>query len=377
MAVLLGVMRDACLALAAWFASRLQDAERALKLHLFCAALHGRWLSADEDPAVLAMNLCGMALRNPIGLSAGCDKNAEAIVGLLSCGFGLVECGTVTPLAQLGSARPRIFRLLEDQALINRYNPSAGVEAARANLVRARASTQHALHGPIGVNVGAMKDASDPAVDMLTGVRLLGGHASYLTINLSNPTIAGTAAPSPSDAPTLRTLLRVLRGQVDALPPAPHRPGPPPLFVKLPADVDAARRAEVAEAVLAERIDGMIVANASLRRPATLRSAAAAEAGGLSGAPLREGALELLADMYRRTGGKVPLIGVGGVSSGRDAYARIRAGASAVQLYTAFLNEGLPLLPRIKRELAALLEADGFRSVAEAVGADHRAQPAT
>ena len=285
----------------------------------------------------------------------------------------LWQDGTVTPHAQEGNPRPRIVRLTEDDALINRYNPSAGHAAVAHNL---RAAVRRR---PCGVNVGPNAGAADAEADFLAGVRALGPFADYIVVNVSNPTVAQDATHRGGSA--LTVMLRKLREEVKRLPSSgPHagcsahgsaHGSAPALILKVGPDLSAAQIEEVTREALTGRIDGLIVANASLKRPPSLRSPAAkGEVGGLTGAPLRENALALLETFYRALGGKVPLVGLGGIRTGRDAYSRIRAGASAVQLYTAFAYEGVALLPRIKRELAELLEADGFRCVADAVGAD-------
>ena len=360
------LLRRHLVAFAANFA-RWLDPEMALKWHLFCAR-HPLFFAADErDPQVLRTRLWGLPLSNPLGLSAGFDKNAESVDGLHLCGFGFVEVGTVTPLPQTGNQKPRITRLREDNALINRYNPSAGIsEVAKAlqGLARRR---------PFGVNVGPMAGTADAEANYVSGIRELGPLADYVCVNVSNPTVASDAV----EGTAIGQLLRRLRKEVDALPPGPTG-SVPPFVLKVGHDLSPVQREEVAREALAQRIDGLIVSNASLARPASLRSPTArAEAGGLSGAPLRDHALAALGDFYRLTEGKVPLIGSGGVRSGKDAYERIRAGASAVQVYTAFAYDGLGVLPRIKGELALLLEADGFSCVADAVGADHVSRSAS
>ena len=401
--------QDYCSLLAAACARRV-DPETALAIHLFCA--RRGWCCQHDNDSVLRTRLWHMQLNNPIGLAAGFDKDAKAACGLLRGGFGLVEVGSVTPAAQLGNARPRIFRLAEDAALINRYNPSAGQTAVFANLFDQKATPAPSDlpppgndflmgAGPIGVNLGTTAPSSPMQAEgeFIAGIRSLGPLADYLCVNISYPKAADAFQASALGeeelrGEALRLMLRRLRAEVDALRPAsasssassagtastasiasqPSLRPPPPLVLKVSPDLGNAQRAEVAAAALAEGIDGIVVANASLSRPKSLHCtpSTASEAGGLSGAPLREASVELLSDLYKRTSGRVPLIGVGGVSSGRDAYLRIRAGASAVQLYTAFAHEGWPLLPRIKAELAALLKADGYASVADAVGADHR-----
>ncbi len=317
---------------------------RALKLGLAPGA-------AADDP-ILATTVAGLALPNPVGLGAGFDKSAEAIPALLRAGFGFVECGTVTPRPQAGNPRPRLFRLGEDRAVINRMGfNNDGLEAFAARLARRPAG------GVVGANLGANKDSEDRIADYVAGLSRLDGLADYFTVNISSPNTPGLRALQGREA------LDELLGRL-----AEARRGPAPVFLKIAPDLEPGEIAMIVEACVAHRLDGMIVSNTTLDRPASLGSAHAGEAGGLSGAPLREKALAALRTAREAAAGRLVLIGVGGIASGADAYARIRAGASAVQLYSALIFEGPGLVGRIKRDLAARLRADGFASVAEAVG---------
>jgi dihydroorotate dehydrogenase len=306
-----------------------------------------------DDP-ILATTLAGLKLPNPVGLAAGLDKNGEALAGLSKLGFGFVECGSVTPLAQAGNPKPRLFRLSEDRAIINRMGfNNAGLEDFAGRLGdRAR--------GPVvGANLGANKDTEDRAADYVTGLERLDGLADYFTINISSPNTPGLRALQGREA------LDDLLGRVaEARPNVAGRR--PPVFLKIAPDLTSAEIAMIVEAALAHGIDALIVSNTTLDRPG-LRSPDAGEAGGLSGAPLRDKALNALRDAAAAAGGRLPLIGVGGIASGEDAYIRIRAGASAVQLYSALIYEGPGLIGRIKRDLAQRLRADGFSSLSEAV----------
>ena len=389
-------LRCGCANVIASCAKRL-DPETAIRVHLLSAR---QPFFADNglDRPVLKSRLWGMDLDNPIGLSAGFDKNAESVDGLHAIGFGFVEVGTVTPLPQDGNPRPRIVRLEEDKAFINRYNPSAGHAAVARNLESA------SRRRPCGINIGPMAGAADAEADFVAGVRALGPLADYLVVNVSNPTVAhekpassaarheagsgsssgGGGSSSGSSGVSgggggsgLSPLLRRLRSEVNRLSSAgPHATpsAPPALILKVGPHLGAEEVEAVVREARAGLVDGVMVANASLRRPSSLRfpaASAAAEAGGLTGPPLRDDATALLRQLYRGLKGtSVQLVGLGGVSTGADAYARIRSGASAVQLYTAFAYDGLSLLPEIKRELADLLEADGFGCVADAVGVD-------
>jgi dihydroorotate dehydrogenase len=312
------------------------------------------------DPAVLGSRLWGLDFANPIGLAAGFDKDAEALAPLLRLGFGFVEAGTVTPHPQAGNPRPRLFRLAQDRAVINRLGfNNRGMAAMAARLaMRVEGRPGGAIGGIVGVNIGCNRDTADPLDDYRAALARLGGLADYVVVNISSPNTPGLR--DLQDPGRLDDLLSALQ----------EAGGTRPLLVKIAPDLSAAQRRAISGVAVARRVDGLIVSNTTIERPAGLRSAARDEAGGLSGRPLFEPSTRLLSEIYRDTGGAVPLIGVGGVSSGADAYAKIRAGASLVQLYTALIYEGFGLVRRIKEDLAARLAADGFATVAEAVGAD-------
>jgi len=312
------------------------DPERAHALTL--AALRtGLTPHAPADDPILATTLAGLGLPNPIGLAAGFDKNAEVPGAMLRLGFGFVETGTVTPLPQAGNPRPRVFRLADDDAVINRLGfNNAGLAAHVARLQRRQPG------GIVGVNIGANKDSADRIGDYVAGLAAVAPHASGLQ----------TAAALTE---LLDRLAVVSCGK--------------PVFVKVAPDLGGDEIAALADVALASGIAGLIVSNTTLARP-LLRSSAAGEAGGLSGAPLFAPSTEVLCAFARATGGRLTLIGVGGVASGAQAYAKIRAGASAVQLYTGLVYHGAGLVTRIKAELAALLRRDGFASVGDAVGVD-------
>ena len=313
-----------------------------------------------EEPApdpILATTIAGLSLSSALGLAAGFDKNAEVFGPMLAAGFGFVECGTVTPLAQAGNPRPRLFRLTDDQAVINRMGfNNQGLEAFAARLGRP------GRPGPVGANIGANKDSADRIGDYVTGLERLWGLADWFTLNISSPNTPGLRALQTRAA--LEELLGRTAEARDALPAS----GRVPLFLKVAPDLDDPEIEAIVETVLAFGLSGIIVANTTLSRPA-LASPDAGEAGGLSGAPLRELAQSVLGRFSAVAAGRLPLVGAGGIASGADAYARIRAGASAVQLYSALVFEGPGLAVRLSRDLAARLRADGFRTLAEAVGA--------
>jgi dihydroorotate dehydrogenase len=303
--------------------------------------------------AALAIEVAGLHFPSPVGLAAGFDKDAEVPLAMLRLGFGFAEVGTLTPLPQSGNPKPRLFRLSDDQAVINRMGfNNGGQEAALGRLANSR------RHGIIGVNIGANKDAVDRVADYATGVARMAPVADYLTVNISSPNTPGLRALQDEGA-----LLALLEA-VQAARPA----GGPPVFLKLapdlePADIDAIAR------ISSGRVDALIISNTTISRP-PLRSSDAGESGGLSGAPLRDLAHQRLIDFRKATGGAMPLIAAGGIANAEHAYARIRAGASLVQLYSALVYEGPGLARRINKDLAALLRRDGFTSVGEAVGAD-------
>jgi dihydroorotate dehydrogenase len=306
-----------------------------------------------DDP-ILRTRLAGLDLPNPVGLAAGLDKDGEALAGLARLGFGFVECGSVTPRPQPGNPRPRLFRLAEDRAIINRMGfNNAGLEAFAARLARRP-------HGVVvGANLGANKDTEDKAADYVAGLIRLKGLADYVTVNVSSPNTPGLRALQG------RAALDDLLGRLSQA----RGDDPTPVFLKIAPDLSAAEIEMIVAAALDHRIDALIVSNTTLDRPDTLRSPRRGEAGGLSGRPLRERARAALEAAAAASAGRLPLIAVGGIDSGDEAFARILAGASAVQLYSALVFEGPGLVGRIKRDLAARLRAEGFSSVSDAVGA--------
>ncbi|MEA3034443.1 MAG: dihydroorotate dehydrogenase [Sphingomonadales bacterium] len=326
------------------------DAERAHRLTIAALKLAPARPPEEADP-VLATQVAGLDFPNPVGLAAGFDKDAEVFAAMLGLGFGFVEVGTLTPRPQPGNPKPRLFRLAKDRAVINRLGfNNGGQAAARARLERRGA-------GVVGVNIGANKDSADRIADYADGVRAMAAVADYLTVNVSSPNTPGLRGLQDKGA-----LDELLAAVVEA-----RGAGGPPLFLKVAPDLGPAEVDDVAEVSLHHRLDALIVANTTVSRP-PLRSRFAGETGGLSGAPLKALALERLRDFRRATGGQIPLIAAGGIESGADAYERIQAGASLVQLYTALIYEGPGLARRIARELKALLERGGFARLDDAVG---------
>ncbi|XP_075693238.1 dihydroorotate dehydrogenase (quinone), mitochondrial isoform X3 [Rhinoderma darwinii] len=319
----------------------------------------------------LETTVLGHKFRNPVGLAAGFDKHAEAVDGLFKMGFGFVEIGSVTPNPQDGNPKPRVFRLPQDKAIINRYGfNSHGAEVVRQRLLQ-RAEKQKTLTAegmPLGVNLGKNKTSEDAAADYTRGVRELGSLADYLVINVSSPNTPGLRALQGREQ--LHHLLAKVVNARNALP-CEHKPA---ILVKIAPDLSLRDKEDIANVVTQLGIDGLIVTNTTISCPSTLKDPSSIETGGLSGAPLRDLSTETIREMYALTSGKVPIIGVGGVSCGLDALQKIRAGASLVQLYTALTYQGPPVIGKVARELEKLLIKEGFSSVSEAVGADHRSK---
>ncbi len=302
----------------------------------------------------LATTLAGLALPNPVGLAAGFDKNAVALAALARAGFGFLEVGAATPRPQPGNPRPRLFRLTEDRAAINRFGfNNDGAEAIAARLA---ARPRDAV---IGLNLGANKDSPDRAADFAAVLRRCGPLVDFATVNVSSPNTERLR-----DLQGKAALAALLAGVMETRAALPR---PIPVFLKIAPDLDAAGLEDVAEVALSSGIDAVIATNTTLSRDG-LKSAHRGEAGGLSGAPLFERSTRTLARLSHLTEGRLPLVGVGGIGSAEDAYAKIRAGASAVQLYTAMVFQGIGLAARIARGLDALLVRDGYRTLAEAVG---------
>jgi dihydroorotate dehydrogenase len=336
------------------------DPERAhrLAIRALAAGLVPRQ-SAPDDP-ILRMRLWDRDIPNPVGLAAGFDKHAEAVEGCLGLGFGFVEIGTVTPHPQPGNPKPRSFRLEADNAIINRN----GFNSDGLDVYRARFARRPRTAGLVGANLGKNKNSTDEVADYVAGVEATAPLADYLVINVSSPN-----TPGLRDLQGRQAVERLIRASQEAR--ARVCPtNPPPLLVKLAPDLDEPGLSDAAGVALETGLDGLILGNTTISRPPSLRDPQRDETGGLSGAPLRDLAAARLAILSRLTSGRIPLVAAGGIASGAEAYARIRAGASLVQLYSALIYEGPGLPMRIKRELAACLRRDGFASVSEAVGVD-------
>lgn len=309
----------------------------------------------DFDAASLSQTLWGLTFKNPVGIAAGFDKNGEVPDAMLAMGFGFAEAGTVTPLAQPGNPKPRIFRLADQGAVINRLGFNNHGHAA----LKRRLEARRARGGIVGVNIGANKDSADRIADYEAGIRCFEGLASYFTVNISSP-----------NTPGLRLLQNIdeLRQLVSRVMVA--RQGATPVLLKIAPDLTQEELADIAAVALELKLDGLIVSNTTIMRQGFVTGPYAGETGGLSGRPLFSLSTAILRDIYRLTKGTLPIIGVGGIASGADAYAKIRAGASLVQLYSALTYEGPALVSDIKRDLAARLAADGFVNIRQAVGVD-------
>ncbi|MCC6927215.1 quinone-dependent dihydroorotate dehydrogenase [Novosphingobium sp.] len=331
----------------------LLDPEQAHGLSL--AAL--RLMPGGGGPATgpLRTEVAGLAFPNPLGIAAGFDKDGEVPDALLALGFGFAEVGSITPLPQAGNPRPRLFRLAEDRAVINRMGfNNHGAEAAVARLAR-----RLGRPGVVGINIGANKDSPDRIADYATMARLMAPLASYLAVNISSPNTPGLRALQDESA---------LTELLDAVMEARGAAGPP-VFLKVAPDLESADVEAIARIAIDKRLGALIVSNTTIARP-PLQSRHAGETGGLSGAPLRQLALERLRQFRTATGGEMPLVGVGGIATAEHAWERIRAGASLVQLYSAMAYEGPGIARSVVSGLERLMRRDGFASIAEAVGSE-------
>ncbi|WDA42466.1 quinone-dependent dihydroorotate dehydrogenase [Erythrobacter sp. BLCC-B19] len=320
------------------------------------AALPLRAAAGAHGP--LAIQVAGLAFPNPVGVAAGFDKDAEVPDALLGLGFGFTEVGSITPLPQAGNPKPRLFRLVEDSAVINRMGFNNGGGAAALARLQARAGRP----GIVGVNIGANKDSADRIADYAVMARMMAPVADYLCVNISSPNTPGLRALQDESA---------LTGLLDAVIAARDEAGcaAVPIFLKVAPDLEPADIDAIARIALDKQLGALVVSNTTISRPA-LRSHHAGETGGLSGAPLRKLATQRLRDFRKATGAAIPLVGVGGIATAEHAWERIRAGASLVQLYSAMVYEGPGLGGQIVRGLEALMRRDGFSSIAEAVGSE-------
>lgn len=310
---------------------------------------------------VLEQSLFGLNFSNPVGLSAGFDKNAEVIAPTLRLGFGFAEAGTVTPKPQGGNPRPRIFRDPPSESVINRMGfPNEGLQVFKRNL-ESFLNAPSRPKGVVGINIGMNKDQGDPAQDYCLLIKELGPMADYLTVNISSPN-----TPGLRDLQKKEALTELLGKMMEVMP-----DNAPSLLVKLAPDLDDAQQAEIAEALVEAKVDGVILANTTLDRPESLPDDFRGQQGGLSGAPVRDKSTAIIRNFYKLTEGKLPIIGVGGISNAGHAYEKIKAGASLVQLYTGMVYEGPEIANNINTGLIDALKRDGFSTISDAVGSDH------
>lgn len=339
------------------------DAETAHKFTL--RALQTGLYPPDRTPAdpALEQTLWDLHFPNPVGICAGFDKNAAVLDAAFAFGIGFLEAGSVTPRPQYGNPRPRLFRETNSRSVINRMGMSnEGMDAFYARYEKFRQKGVH-RHAIVGINIAKNKDTQDPATDYLTLIEKFGTIADYLTVNISSP-----------NTPGLRTLQGrdILMPLLNALVQKRNAVCKTPLLIKLAPDLAPEDFEDIASVVLDAGVDGLVISNTTTDRPETLPESFRKETGGLSGPHVRAKSTAAIKRFHALTGGRLPIIGVGGVASGHDAYEKIRAGASLIQLYTALVFEGPALIGRIKRDLAALLARDGFANIADAVGADNR-----
>ena len=315
-----------------------------------------------QDPPSLAVDLWDLQFKNPVGMAAGFDKQGEAVEGLYKLGFSFVEIGSVTPRPQPGNPKPRVFRLLEDNAVVNRYGfNSEGYDSVWQRLRKLR--DNRSFGGIVGINLGKNKTSDDAAQDYIDGIKKFSDVADYFVINVSSPNTPGLRSlQSKKDLEQLLTRVNEVRQSIRSK---------QPLLLKLAPDLSDSEKQDIADVILKKesKVDGLILCNTTVTRN-NLTSPLKGESGGLSGAPLTDMATGMISDMYRRTHAAIPIIGVGGIFTGADAYKKIRAGASLVQVYTSFTYRGPPVVGKIKRELNDMLARDGLSSIKDAVGKD-------
>lgn len=343
------------------------DAETAHKLTLKALATG---LYPQDRTAVdprLSQTIFGHVFPNPVGIPAGFDKNAQALDAAFAFGIGFFEAGSVTPRPQFGNPLPRVFRDPNSKSVINRMgmsNEGMDVFAARYDNFRQKGLHRHAI---VGINIAKNKDTQDPAADYLTLIEKFGATADYLTVNISSPNTPGLRTLQGREI-LLPLLNALVKKRNDVCGDKKHTP----LMIKLAPDLTPEECEDIAAVVLESGVDGLVLSNTTTERPASLPESFRNETGGLSGPHVRRKSTEVIKTFYKLTNGKLPIIGVGGIASGIDAYEKIRAGASLVQLYTALVFEGPGLIKRIKQDLSAFMDRDGFTSISDAIGVDSR-----
>ncbi|KAL1508938.1 hypothetical protein ABEB36_003753 [Hypothenemus hampei] len=343
----------------------LLDPERAHRLAVFISKYRLVSKSQFKDSNVLKIRIFGKEFSNPIGLAAGFDKNGEAVMGLKDIGFGFVEIGSVTPLPQPGNDKPRLFRLSEDRAVINRYGfNSNGHKDVLMRMEQLRRNPDLPI---IGLNLGKNKTSEDPVKDYVDGIETFGRVSDYLVINISSPNTPNLRTLQNKE--NLRHLLKAVVAARNALDVNPK----PPLLLKLAPDLTEQEKKDIANIISEKdcKVEGLIISNTTIERP-SLKSAYQKEAGGLSGAPLRDVSTQMIKEMTLLTKGDLVIIGVGGIFTGKDAYEKIRAGASLVQVYSSMVYEGPPIISKIKRELEDILKKEGHENIIQIIGKDVR-----
>ncbi|XP_073831744.1 dihydroorotate dehydrogenase (quinone), mitochondrial-like [Musca autumnalis] len=349
-------------------ATRLLPPETSHKLAVWCCKYKVFGKQAKQDDAILATKFFGRDLENPLGIAAGFDKHGEAVEGLKQLGFGFVEIGSVTPEPQPGNPQPRVFRLVNDEAIINRYGfNSEGHTVVFQRLKELKESGK--FDGILGINLGKNKTSPSAKEDYKQGVQLFGPIADYLVINISSPN-----TPGLRDLQGKKDLQELLETVIQTRNELPYN-NKVPVLLKIAPDLTMQDIKDIASVVNKKQchVDGLIVSNTTVARENLKDEEMAKETGGLSGVPLRPKSTQLVAEMYYQTSGKVPIIGVGGISSGQDAFEKLEAGASYLQLYTSFIYGGPPVVRRIKQELAEILQAKGYKSISEVVGTNYKA----
>lgn len=315
----------------------------------------------NRDYLNLQTKLWNLDFANPIGMAAGFDKNAEVASTLAKFGFGFVECGTVTPRAQSGNDSPRIFRLEQDLAIINRLGfNNLGAEIFAKNIAK--------IPCPLGINIGKNKDTDDALLDYLPLIEKFYQNASYITVNISSPNTKNLRdLQNENQLDLFLSEIVKKKNELQKI----HQKNTP-ILLKVAPDLTVNEQEKIAETVLKNQIDGMIISNTTIARDLNLKSSQSSQVGGLSGAPLFIKSNEVLKNFYKFTEAKIPLIGVGGIASAMDAYEKIKCGASLVQIYSAFIYQGFGLVEKIKKELSEMVEKDGFQNISGAIGLYHK-----
>jgi dihydroorotate dehydrogenase len=336
---------------------------RLIKNYPFCSKKIACKINEYDN---LAIKLWNLEFKNPIGMAAGFDKNAKIAAKLAKFGFGFVECGTVTPLAQSGNLKPRIFRLNEDQAIINRLGfNNEGADCFLDN-IKTQLRDLSQLKIPIGINIGKNKDSKDAVLDYILLLDKFYDYASYITINISSPNTKNLRDIQKSDY--LNFFLKAIKDRQKIL--QAKSKNRPPLLLKIAPDLTNQEQEEIADTCLSNKIDGLIISNTTILRLSNLSSRYKNEQGGLSGKILFNQSNQVLKNIYALTKAQIPIIGVGGISNAEDAYQKISLGASLLQIYTAFIYQGFGLVEKIKSDLSKKIAAKGFKNLSQAIGCE-------